>query len=275
MQKLFKVRQCEDSYFRNRTRPCLQYQIGRCSAPCVGLISVEDYRNDVRHAEMFLEGRSNVVIDELAEAMEQASKALQFERAAKLRDQVAALRQLQAQHHVQGASADMDVIACRIEAGMACVSVLFFRNGISLGTRDFFPRLPLDAEPADVLTQFIAQYYLDRPVPRELILGETLADQGILAELLSQHAGRAVELKSSVRGDRAQFLQMAERNAQASLTARLASRPTLGTSFDDLRKVLGLDESPRRIERSEEHTSELQSLMRISYAGFCLKKKHK
>ncbi|WP_447734337.1 excinuclease ABC subunit UvrC [Rhodanobacter soli] len=248
MQKLFKVRQCEDSYFRNRTRPCLQYQIGRCSAPCVGLISVEDYRSDVRHAEMFLEGRSNAVIDELAEAMEQASKALQFERAAKLRDQVAALRQLQAQHHVQGASADMDVIACRIEAGMACVSVLFFRNGISLGTRDFFPRLPLDAEPADVLAQFIAQYYLDRPVPRELILGEPLADQEILAELLGQHAGHGVELKSSVRGERAQFLQMAERNAQASLTARLASRQTLGTRFDDLQKVLGLAAPPRRIE---------------------------
>ena len=248
MQKLFKVRQCEDSYFRNRTRPCLQYQIGRCSAPCVGLISVEDYRSDVRHAEMFLEGRSNAVIDELAEAMEQASKALQFERAAKLRDQVAALRQLQAQHHVQGASADMDVIACRIEAGMACVSVLFFRDGISLGTRDFFPRLPLDAEPADVLTQFITQYYLDRPVPRELILGESLADQDILTELLTQHAGRAIELKSSVRGERAQFLQMAERNAQASLTARLASRQTLGTRFDDLQKVLGLAAAPRRIE---------------------------
>ena len=248
MQKLFKVRQCEDSYFRNRSRPCLQHQIGRCTAPCVQLISVDDYRSDVRHAEMFLEGRSNAVIDELAEAMEQASKALQFERAAKLRDQVAALRQLQAQHHVHGASADMDVIACRIEAGMACVSVLFFRNGISLGTRDFFPRLPLDAEPADVLTQFIAQYYLDRPVPRELILGEALADQQILTELLTQHAGRAVELKSSVRGDRAQFLQMAERNAQASLTARLASRQTLGTRFDDLQKVLELAAPPRRIE---------------------------
>ena len=248
MQKLFKVRQCEDSYFRNRSRPCLQHQIGRCSAPCVGLISVEDYRNDVRHAQMFLEGRSDAVIDELADAMEQASKALQFERAAKLRDQVAALRQLQAQHHVQGASADMDVIACRIESGMACVSVLFFRNGISLGTRDFFPRLPLDAEPADVLAQFIAQYYLERPVPRELILGEPIADQAILADVLTQQAGHAVVLKSSVRGDRAQFLQMAERNAQASLTARLASRQTLGARFDDLRNVLKLPESPRRIE---------------------------
>lgn len=248
MQKLFKVRQCEDSYFRNRSRPCLQYQIGRCTAPCVQLIGVEDYRNDVRHAEMFLEGRSSAVIDELAVAMEQASRALQFERAAALRDQVAALRQLQAQHHVQGASADMDVIACRIESGLACVSVLFFRNGISLGSRDFFPRLPLDASPADVLAQFVAQYYLERPVPRELILGEPLADQELLAELLAQQSGHAVELKSSVRGERARFLQLAERNAQASLTSRLASRQTLGTRFEDLQKLLQLAEPPRRIE---------------------------
>ncbi len=248
MQKLFKVRQCEDSYFRNRSRPCLQHQIGRCTAPCVKLVTVDDYRNDVRHAEMFLEGRSRAVIDELAEQMEQASKALEFERAAAFRDQVAALRKLQAEHHVQGASADMDVLACRIEAAMACVSVLFFRNGISLGTRDFFPRLPLDAEPADVLEQFIAQYYLDRPVPRELILGETLPDQRILGEMLSQQSGHAVELKSSVRGERARFLQMAERNAQASLTARLASRQTLGARFDDLQKLLALEEPPRRIE---------------------------
>ena len=248
MQKLFKVRQCEDSYFRNRSRPCLQHQIGRCTAPCVGLISVQDYRSDVRHAEMFLEGRSSAVIDELAAAMEQASARLDFERAAALRDQVAALRRLQAQHHVHGASADMDVIACRIEAGLACVSVLFFRNGISLGTRDFFPRLPLDAEPADLLAQFVAQYYLDRPVPRELILGEDIPDQAMLAEMLAQQSGHAVEIKSRVRGERAQFLQLAERNAQASLTSRLASRQTLGARFEDLQRVLGLDEAPRRIE---------------------------
>jgi excinuclease ABC subunit C len=248
MQKLFKVRQCEDSYFKNRSRPCLQHQIGRCTAPCVKLITVDDYRSDVRHAEMFLEGRSSAVIDELGREMDQASKALEFERAAAMRDQVAALRKLQAEHHVQGASADMDVLACRIESGMACVSVLFFRNGISLGTRDFFPRLPLDAEPADVLEQFIAQYYLDRPVPRELILGETLPNQQILGDMLAQQSGHGVELKASVRGERARFLQMAERNAQASLTARLASRQTLGARFDDLQKLLELPESPRRIE---------------------------
>ncbi len=248
MQKLFKVRQCEDSYFHNRTRPCLLYQIGRCSAPCVGMIDKAEYAADVRHAEMFLEGRSSAIIDELATSMEQASTVLQFERAARLRDQIAALRQLQAANYVQGANADMDVIACRIESGLACVSILFFRDGISLGTRDFFPRLPVDAEPGHVLGQFIAQYYLERPVPRELILGGEVADLDLLKDMLTAKAGRTVELKTKVRGDRARFLQMAERNAQASLTARLASRQTLGTRFDDLQTLLGLDELPRRIE---------------------------
>jgi excinuclease ABC subunit C len=248
MQKLFKVRQCEDSYFKNRSRPCLQHQIGRCSAPCVQLISVEDYRSDVRHAEMFLEGRSSAVIDELAQSMEQASAALNFERAASLRDQVAALRRLQAQHFVQGASADMDVIACCLDGGMACVSVLFFRNGVSLGSRDFFPRLPTDASVGDVLSQFIAQYYLERQVPRELVLSDPVEDMDVLEDVLSQHAGYAVQLKPSVRGDRARFLEMAQRNASAALTSRLASRHTLLARFDDLQKVLELTEAPRRIE---------------------------
>ena len=248
MQKLFKVRQCEDSYFRNRSRPCLQHQIGRCSAPCVRLIEATDYANDVRHAEMFLQGRSSVVIDELAADMERAAAALDFERAARRRDEVATLRRLHAEHHVQGASADMDVIACRIEAGLACVSVLFFRDGISLGTRDFFPRLPLDAGSADVLAQFIAQYYLERPAPRELVLAEPPTDLALLAEMLGRQAGHAVEMKTRVRGDRARFLQLAERNAQASLTSRLASRQTLGTRFDALQTLLELSDSPRRIE---------------------------
>jgi len=248
MQKLFKVRQCEDSYFRNRSRPCLQHQIGRCSAPCVQLIDVPDYKNDVRHAEMFLEGRSSAVIDELAGSMEVASRELKFERAATLRDQVSALRKLQAQHFVQGASADMDVIACCMEGGMACVSVLFFRNGVSLGSRDFFPRLPIDASVGDVLAQFIAQYYLERQVPRELVLSDPVEDMDVLASVLSDHAGYVVALKPSVRGERARFLEMAQRNASAGLTSRLASRHTLLARFDDLQKVLGLDAPPRRIE---------------------------
>ncbi len=248
MQKLFKVRQCEDSYFRNRSRPCLQYQIGRCSAPCVGLISVEDYARDVRHAEMFLEGKSTEIIDDLTATMEKASLALDFEKAAVLRDQIASLRRLQAQNHVQGASEDMDVLACRIEAGLACVSVLFFRHGVSMGSRDFFPRLPLDASEGDVLQQFVAQYYLERPVPRELVLSAAVEERETLAEALAQHAGHAVSVKTSVRGERARFLDLARRNAAAGLTSRLASRQTLGQRFDDLQRLLELPERPRRIE---------------------------
>ncbi|HEX7341721.1 MAG TPA: excinuclease ABC subunit UvrC [Rhodanobacteraceae bacterium] len=249
MQKLFKVRQCEDSYFRNRSRPCLQYQIGRCSAPCVRLIDVDAYRLDVRHAEMFLDGKSPEIIAEMTMAMEQASAALDFERAAVLRDQIAAIAKVQAQNHVQGASADMDVLACRIEAGMACVSVLFFRHGVSLGSRDFFPSLPLDATPGDVLQQFAAQYYLERDeVPRELVLSDTVDEHAVLAEALSEHAGHAVAIKTAVRGERARFLELARRNANAALTSRLASRQTLGERFDDLQKLLGLTEPPRRLE---------------------------
>ncbi len=248
MQKLFRVRQCEDSYFRNRSRPCLQYQIGRCSAPCVQYISREDYARDVRHAEMFLEGRSSVVIEEMSQAMEAASAALEFERAAALRDQVAVLRKLQAQHHVQGASADMDVIACRIEGGVACVSVLFFRNGLSLGSRDFFPRLPLDASESDVLEQFIAQYYVDRPVPSELVLSAAVEAREALAEALAQRSAHAVQVKHAVRGERARFRDLALRNASAALTARLASRQTLGSRFKDLARLLELDAPPQRIE---------------------------
>lgn len=248
MQKLFKLRQCEDSYFRNRSRPCLQHQIGRCSAPCVGLIGRDDYAVDVRHVVMFLEGRSSVVTDEIARAMEQASAALDFERAARLRDQVVALRQLQSQHYVQGAAADMDVLACRIEAGLACVSVMFFRNGISLGSRDFFPRLPFDAEPGDVLAQFAAQYYLDRPLPAELVLSAAPTDAATLSAALSAHAGHAVRLGSAPRGDRARFLELALRNADAAMATRLASRQSLDARFEDLRRLLDLAASPQRIE---------------------------
>ncbi|MDE2245534.1 MAG: excinuclease ABC subunit UvrC [Xanthomonadaceae bacterium] len=248
MQKLFKLRQCEDSYFRNRSRPCLQHQIGRCSAPCVGLIERDRYAADVRHVEMFLEGRSSTVTDEIAAAMEQASAALDFELAARLRDQVAALRQLQSRRYVQGVVADMDVLACRIEAGQACVSVLFFRAGVSLGSRDFFPRLPFEAEPGEVLTQFIAQYYLERPSPAELVLSAAPVDATLLTDALSAHAGHRVRIGSAPRGDRARFLELALRNADAAMASRLASRQTLDMRFEDLRRLLGLIAPPQRIE---------------------------
>ena len=248
MQKLFLVRQCEDTYFRNRSRPCLQYQIKRCSAPCVGLIDVAEYGDSVRHAGMFLDGKSDEVVNELGAAMEQASSQLEFEKAARVRDQIATLKRIQAQHYVQGASADMDVVVCRIDSGTACVSVLFFRNGVSLGSRDFFPKLGIDGAEADILTAFIAQYYLERPAPREVIVSHALVDAELLGEVLTAGSGHAVEVKDSVRGERARFLELARKNADAALAMRLASNRTMRERFESLRDLLDLDEVPKRLE---------------------------
>jgi excinuclease ABC subunit C len=248
MQKLFLVRQCEDSYFKNRSRPCLQYQIKRCSAPCVNFIGKDEYQESVRHAAMFLDGKSEQVIDESIASMERASRALDFERAARLRDEVATLKKLLAKNYVQGASADLDAIVCRISGGLACLSVLYFRNGVSLGSRDFFPKLPLDASQSDVLTSFIAQYYLDKPVPRELIVEHALEDAAVLAEALGVHARHEVEIKHSVRAERARFLELAAKNADAALAARLASNENQRERFEALRDLLGLDEIPKRLE---------------------------
>ena len=248
IQKLFRIRNCEDSYFRNRSRPCLQHQIGRCTAPCVDLVSIPDYAEDVRHAAMFLDGRGGVMMDELVASMTRAGAELAFEKAARIRDQIAAVKRVQAHHYVQGANADMDVIACAIRAGIACISVLFFRNGVSLGSRDFFPRLGHDAGEGTILASFIAQYYLDRPVPAELIVSHPTEDAVPLAEALAGRAGHSIGIKPSVRGDRARFRDLAMRNAQAALTSRLATRQTLLARFEALRDLLELDETPQRIE---------------------------
>ncbi len=249
LHKLFRLRGCEDSYFRNRTRPCLQHQIGRCSAPCVGLISAADYAQDVRHVRMFLQGRSSVIIDELSSAMRVASSELRFEQAARLRDQVQALRSVQSAHYVIGASNDMDVLACALQGETACVSVLFFRHGMALGSRDFFPRLGVDAPtPSALLAQFIAQYYGDHPAPPEIVLAEAPEDDALLAEVLVARAGHDVSIRSRVRGDRARFVELATRNAQAGLAGRLASRQTLDARFADLTRLLGLAAPPARIE---------------------------
>jgi excinuclease ABC subunit C len=248
LQKLFRIRNCEDSFFKNRSRPCLQHQIGRCSAPCVDLISADEYRTSVRHAALFLEGKSNALLDELIDQMEEASAKLDFERAALMRDRVAAVKKIQARHYVHGAGRDMDVLACAIDNGVACVSVMFFRAGNSLGSRDFFPRLALDAGEADVIGSFLGQYYLERPVPEELILSHAPEDIDVLAEALTTHAGHKVEVKAAVRTDRARFLDMAKTNAGAALAARLASRQTLLARFEALRDLLKLDDLPQRIE---------------------------
>lgn len=248
LHKLFKVRQCTDSYFSNRSRPCLQFQIGRCSAPCVQLISAEDYRRDVRHLRMFLKGQSSQVIDELGDAMESASQALEFERAARLRDQVAALRTLYAEQHVRGTEQDMDVLDCQTEGDVACVSVLSFRNGINLGSRDFFPKLALDHEAPEVLSQFIAQHYLDNVPPDEIICTLPNEEAELLTRALSDHFDTVVNVRTRVRGVRARLLAMAERNACAALKVRMASRQSRQRRWRELTKLLELEQAPLRIE---------------------------
>ena len=248
LQKVFPIRQCEDTFFRNRSRPCLQYQIKRCSAPCVGLVSPEAYAKDVRHVEMFLEGKSATVIDELVRQMEAASEQLEFERAAQIRDRIATLRKIQERQHIAGEKGDLDVIACVSKDGLACVQVFFFRKGLSLGNKSFFPKMPLDMSEADVLAAFIARYYLGRPAPRELIVSHRLAERSLLEEALSQGSGYRVKISTGVRGERRHWLELAKTNAEYALAGRLASRVTLDERFGELQEVLGLDEIPNRIE---------------------------
>lgn len=248
IHKLFKLRSCEDSVFRNRSRPCLQYQIGRCSAPCVGLISAEDYRANVRRAELFLDGRSDALVDELAVAMEAASAALEFERAAQLRDQIASLRRMQARQYVDGEQVDMDVLACAIDRGAACVVLLCFRGGMNQGTRSYFPRTNGADEPGEVLEAFVSQYYGSQLPPREVILSHPIAEQALIETVLGERRGGRVALKSSVRAERARYLDLAMQNAKIALAARQGSEATQRARIDALCELLALDGPPRRIE---------------------------
>lgn len=248
MFKLFRLRSCEDSVFRNRSRPCLQYQIGRCSAPCVGLISPRDYDASVRRAVLFLEGRSGELVDDLTRDMEAASLRLDFEQAATVRDQIAGIRQIQARQYVEGESVEMDVLACSVAQGRACVLLLSFRSGMSQGSRAFFPRLSGDESAEDVLNAFVPQHYLEHRPPRELLLSHVIADAELLQSVLAQQAGRKVEIKVAVRGERARYLEMARKNAELALAAEIGSQANQRARLEDLQSMLGLDSAPGRIE---------------------------
>ncbi len=237
--RTFRLRSCEDTVFRNRSRPCLQHQIGRCSAPCVGFIEPDAYAQDVRHAEMFYDGRSNELIDELGVAMDRAAAGLDFERAASLRDQIQRLGKVQARHHVNHSERNTDVIGCVVEGGLACVHVLFFRNGISLGSRSHFPRTPAGSSTATVLEAFVTQYYLEHPPPALVILNEDLEECEFIAAALTAGAGRKVEIRAKVRGERAGLLRMAVRNAELALAIELTSRQTQSSRWEALRVLLG------------------------------------
>ncbi|OZB33129.1 MAG: excinuclease ABC subunit C [Pseudomonas sp. 34-62-33] len=251
LQKTFLVRQCEDSYYKNRTRPCLQYQIKRCKAPCVGLVSPEEYAEDVRHSVMFLDGRSNALSEELSSAMEKASVALEFERAAELRDQIALLRRVQDQQSMDGGTGDVDVVAVMLTPGGACVHLISVRAGRVLGSKNFFPQVAIEEEGGDVLMAFLAQYYLgnaERDLPSELIVNVQHEDFATLIEAIESLRGRSLSISLRVRGTRARWQQLAVTNAEQALAARLANRQHLAERFEALATVLEMDEPPQRME---------------------------
>ncbi|MEW8047747.1 MAG: excinuclease ABC subunit UvrC, partial [Candidatus Thiodiazotropha sp.] len=248
LQKLFPVRQCEESFFRNRSRVCLQYQIKRCSGPCVGLISPQAYGEDVQHAALFLEGKTSQVIDELVAWMEQASGNLDYEKAAVYRDQIKHLRRIQERQYVSGEGGDLDIVALAKRGGSACIQVFYIRSGRNLGNKPFYPSVPRDATDETILQAFVSQYYLEKPVPNEIILNHRLAEEGLLEEVLSQQAERRVRISSRVRGERARWLKMAQKNAELALQARLSAQAGMEERLQALQQALQLPAIPERME---------------------------
>ena len=248
LQKTIPVRQCEESVFRNRSRPCLQYQIKRCTAPCVGLVSERDYARDVAQAVMFLQGRSDALIESLAEQMEQAAGKLEFEQAAVLRDRIARVRSIQERQYVSGAKGDMDVMVLVREGLTVAVGVLFIRSGRSLGTKVMFPGFRLDLGDEDMLAAFISQYYLNRPPAPELLLGSGLTDREVLEQALSERAGFRVHISVASRGQRRRWVDAVRLNAADVLRRRIASRSDHRQRLESLRDALDLDDPPRLME---------------------------
>ena len=248
LQKLFPVRQCEDGFFRNRSRPCLQYQIKRCSGPCVGLVTTDDYGQDVDHTIKFLEGRTDEVVDELLERMEQAAANLEFERAAVLRDQIATLRRIQQRQYVSGEGGDLDIVASAQEGGLSCVQVFFIRAGRNLGNKAFFPKVPEGTDGPGVLSAFLAQFYADKETPSEILVSEEPEDPDLLEAAFSERCGRRVSIRARVRSDRARWLEMAKGNAVLALKSRLGSQTGYRQRLEHLREAFALEEQPGRME---------------------------
>jgi excinuclease ABC subunit C len=248
LQKLFRIRNCDDAYFANRSRPCLQYQIQRCTAPCVGLVSKEHYARDVGAAIKVLEGRNDEVREDLGRRMEAAAERLNFEEAAQLRDQLAKLKVIQAQQIVTaGADHDADVIAIAAASGEYCVALMFVRSGRSLGSTTFFPKA-LFAEPPEVLSAFVTQYYLERDAPAEIIVEQDFDEMQLLESTLAERLSHRVRICSSVRGIRARWLEMMHNNAEQALTMRRLARAGIESSLEDLREAFDLEETPNRLE---------------------------
>ncbi|MFN5999615.1 MAG: excinuclease ABC subunit UvrC [Paracoccaceae bacterium] len=249
LQKVFLLRNCSDSMFESRTRPCLQYQIKRCSAPCVDKISREGYATLVDDAQRFLEGKTTSVQADLAKAMTEASEAMEFERAAALRDRIKALTQVQQTQGInpQGV-AEADVVALHLEHGQACVQVFFIRANQSWGNRDFYPKTGAGAEEPEIMEAFLTQFYDDKDPPRLVLLSHPVENPDLVAEALTARAGRKVELAVPQRGEKAELVENATRNARESLARRMAESTTQNKLLTGLAEAFDLDAPPQRIE---------------------------
>jgi len=249
LQKVFLLRNCSDSMFESRTRPCLQYQIKRCSAPCVAKISQEGYASLVDDAKRFLEGKTTSVQADLARDMALASEAMEFERAAALRDRIKALTQIQQSQGInpQGV-AEADVVALHLEHGQACVQVFFIRANQSWGNRDFYPKTGSGAEEPEILEAFLTQFYDDKDPPRLILLSHPVDNPDLVTEALSARAGRKVELAVPQRGEKAELVENATRNARESLARRMAESTTQNKLLTGLAEAFDLDAPPQRIE---------------------------
>jgi len=248
LQRVFRLRTCEDSVFQNRSRPCLLYQIRRCSAPCVGHIGTGTYAEDVKSAQMFLDGESDAVLKRLEARMQEASDALRFEEAAAYRNQIQSLSAVsQRQYADTGAGIDTDIIAVAAEHGLTCVNLMMVRGGRQLGDRSFFPQNAQDRDAGEVLQAFLAQHYLDRPVPAVLVVGEEL-EAGELEQLLTEHAKRRVHVVARPIGDRRAWLEMARQNALQAIKTRLSDQSTQEARLVALREALNLPDTVQRIE---------------------------
>lgn len=250
LQKIFPVRQCENSVYRNRSRPCLQYQIGRCLGPCVaGLVSEEEYAQQVEYVRLFLAGKDDQVLTQLIARMEKASAALEFEEAARIRDQIQAVRRVTEKQFVSNTGDDLDVIGVAFDAGLACVHVLFIRQGKVLGSRSYFPKVPGGTELGEVVETFVGQFYLQgsqmRTLPSEILLDFNLADKTLLADSLSELAGRRVNVQTKPRGDRARYLKLARTNAATALSTKLSQQSTVSQRLTALATLLKLPEVKR------------------------------
>jgi excinuclease ABC subunit C len=252
LQKTFRVRQCEDVFFKNRSRPCLQYQIKRCSAPCVGFVEPESYAEDVNLTRLYLDGKAEKILQQLEQDMEKSALALEFEKAGECRDQISALRQVQAQQMIEKGRGTIDVVAGAVTDGQACVHMLYVRQGRILGSRSYYPKAPLAEKVSDLLDEFLPHLYLDgggRPdLPKEILVNASLEGTEVLTAALKERIGRNIEIRDSVRGFRAKWIELAQRTAEQNLAGKLASKQTLQQRFESLRDTIGLDEIPERLE---------------------------